>query len=698
MSKLNFDLQMRIALREQQLATLERRMEHMHKIEQELQRLQGLEDELYSLREVEERNQRLQEAFDQLKSEVVIRDQAVREAVELIDDLETKNEELRAELRAGRGKTSLPRNGSTAMADDVSEVSTPKAQTFVDIPDRTSSRKGTVPRPRKSPSFLHEKSGSTAALRSVFLAEENKSIRSISASTIATTVDSKADPQSPRLSALSECSDFFPQPTATGIDQLDRLDQLTLVNNDHSPAVAAPTENLPQGRLSDRISEWMQFNEHTPRRRDSNRARAFSDVSRVSQVPVTRLDEPFQPMRKTRRTQQASPRQQHLAEFGGNLPPTPDTMSTFRPAFKNGSNASLRMDRSMSRPRSAGELTTRSASMSTHSDGIDTAASVISLHNVQNDSTAQHSSFKHYGRGSAKATRVLGPGSPSDPRLSYHGGDLLFNEEGVENAVSDMDAARALSFKATAPIQASSESLYASALTPQDWLDAAKPEEEKNEVERPSSELEADEMLLEDDIAVDVTAEEANTPRNPPLRLHAWATESQPMPEVQQHRRRISRFFTRNRQSKDTQPETVPTANSGPSPIPHKAALVKHRRTSSGPGLNSDEGTSAVGRTSGRSLSKSLLDRRPSTTSRPITSDSAEPRSKGSLLLGWMRNSHGKDNEPSPTGHIRFARSTTERPKSTASLDVSNLNLGPDITASDDEPAWRARRRSRRMA
>lgn len=692
---MNFDLQMRIALREQQLATLEKKMERMHQVEQELERLQGLEDELHRLQAVEEHNQRLQEVNDQLKSEIDIRDQAVREAVDLIDELETKNEELRAELRAGREKTSLPRNGST---DDVSEVCTPKAQTFVDIPDRTSSRKGTVRRPRKSPSFLHEKSGSTAALRSVFLAEENKSVRSVSASTIATTVDSKADPQSPRLSTLSECSDFFPQLTATGFDPLDRLDILTLVNNDHSPAVAAPTENLSQGRLSDRISEWMQFDEHSPRRRNGNRARAISDVSRVSQVPVAPLDEPFQLMRKTRNAQRQSPRQQHLAEFGGNLPPTPDTMSTFRPTFKNGSNASLRMDRSLNRPRSAGELTTRSASMSTHSDGIDTAVSVVSHHHVQIDSMAQNPSFKYYGRGSAKATRVRGPGSPIDQRLSYHGGDLLFNGEGVENAVSDMDMTRALSFKATTP-KPSHESLYASALTPQDWLDAAKPEEGKTEMQYSSLQLETDEMSLEGDNPVEFTAEEVNTPRNSPLRLHAWASESQPMPEVQQQRRRLSRFFTRNRQSKDTQPESVPTPKTGPSPIPHKTMLVKHRRTSSGPGLNSDEGTSAVGRASGRILSKSLLDHRPSTASRPITSDSAEPRSKGSGLLGWMKGSAShKDNEPSPSGHLRFARSTTERPQSTASLDVSNLGLGLDIAAPDDEPAWRARRRSRRMA
>ncbi|PCH06457.1 Hypothetical protein PENO1_001360 [Penicillium occitanis (nom. inval.)] len=702
----NFNLKLDLHYCNEKIASMQKKMARIDEMEKELERMHDLEDKLNELQGVEEHNQQLQKTNERLQSGVEIRDQALTEAVKLITGLEAKVDDLRTELRASRGIASLPKNGFTSMADDVPEVCTPKAQTFVDIPDRTSSRKGTVRRPRKSPSFLHDKSESTAALRSLYLAEENKSVWSVSASTIGTTVDSKADPQSPRLSILSECSYFSPhdtQRTVTGFDQLDRLDHLTLVNNDTSPVITAPTENLPIGHFSDRISEWMQFDERSPRRTSSgnrHRVRAISDVSGDSHVPPTHLDEPFQPMRKTRRTQKPSPRQEHLAEFGGNLPPTPDTMSTFRPAFKNESNASLHMDKSISRPRSAGELTTRSASMSTHSDGINTAASVVSQHNVQNNSTSLHSTFHHYGRGSAKATRVLGPGSPSNPRLSCYGGDLLFNGEGVENVVSDMQVARASSPKATTPTKASDE--FFPVLTPQDWLDAAKPEEETSKMECSSPELEAEELLLadfgKDDIPDDVSIGDANASRNPPLRLRAWANESQPVPEVQQHRRRLSRFFTRNRTQKESQPESVATPNTAPSPVPHKNLLVKHRRTSSGPGLNSDEGTSAVGHASGRRLSKSLLDRRLSTASRPITSDGAEPRSKGSLLLGWMKGSHNKDNEPSTTGHLRLARSTTERPKSTASLDVSALNLGHDIMASDDEPVRRARRRSRRMA
>lgn len=692
LNKANFDLKLELYYRNQKIASLQKKMERLDEMEKELKRMHRLEEELTELRGVEEDNQRLREANENLQSEIDRRDQAISEAVDLIDQLETKNEELRTELQCIRGKPSLHRDGFTAMVDDVSEVCTPKAQTFVDIPDRTSSRKGTVRRPRKSPSFLRDESKSTAALRSLFLTEENKSVRSVSASTIASTVDSKADPPSPRLSILSECSYFSPHdvhPTVNAFDQLDRLDQLTLVNNDAYPVGAASTKNEPKGHLSDRISDWMQHDEHTSGSKASNRPRAISDISRGSHIPITHLDEPFQ-MRKTRHTQRPSPRQQHLAEFGGTLPPTPDTMSTFRPAFANGSNASLHINKSLSRPRSADELTTRSASMSTHSDGIDTAVSVISRHNMQNNSTSLHSSFIHYGGASSKAMRVLGPESLSNPRLSYYGGDLLFNGEGAESALSDMHITQNKSYNPTTPNNASNE--LSPVLTPQDWLDAAQAEEETGELEYSSPELDTEEVFLEGPGKDDITTEEANTQRNPPLRLRAWANESQPVPEVQQHRRRISRFFTRNRPQKENQPEPVTTPNR-PSPVPYKNVLVRHQRTNSGPGLNSDG-------TSGRQLSKSLLDHRPSTTSRPITSDGAMPRSKGSLLLGWMKSSgsNNKDTEQSPTARLGFSRSTAERPQSTASLDISNLNLGPDLTAADDEPVWRARRRSRRMA
>ncbi|EED24214.1 conserved hypothetical protein [Talaromyces stipitatus ATCC 10500] len=705
MNKLNFDLKLEIFHRTQQIASLEKKMERMYEMEEELKRMHGLENELNELREVEEINQRLREDNEKLQSDLDERDHALSEAARMIAVYEEKVKELEAGRLLGDG-----------FADDVSEAHTPTAQSFVDIPDRTSSRRGTVRRPHKSSSFLREENRSTATLRGLFIAEENKSVRSVSESTLGTTVDSMADPPSPRLSILSECSYFSPQdmlPQGTGFDQLDRLDQLTIVGNDKTPVVTAPKTESSKDHLSDRISDWMQFDELASRRKSNDgnrhRARAFSDISRSSHVQITHLDEPFQPMRKTRHSQYPSPRQEHLATFGGNLPPTPDTMSTFRPAFRNGSNTSLPKGRlvggdatfpPLSRPRSVGELTTRSASRSVQSDGIDTTASIDTQRNVQNSPT-NLLSFSHYGRGSAKANRVLGPGSPSDPRLSCYGGDLLFNGDGVESLISDMPVARTLSFKSKIPVKSSNELLSSLALTPQDWLEAAKAEDETNEAEKSNAKPEAEEkpsiLVVENDETPPTNTEESSIQlRNPPLRLRAWANESSPVTEAHQHRRRLSLrppFFSRNRQQQETGP--VAASSKGPSPLPDKLLVLKHRRTSSGPGLNSNEGTS---RASSRPLPKPFSDVRPSTASRPMTSDSAEPRSKGSFLLGWMKGgSHNKESES--TNRLGLARPTTERPRSFASIDITYLNLGQngESAALEEEPVWRARRRSRRM-
>ncbi|OKL60111.1 hypothetical protein UA08_04687 [Talaromyces atroroseus] len=746
MNKLNFDLKLDIFHRTQQIATLEKKMERMHAMEEELERMHYLEDELDELREVEENNQRLREANEQLQSELDRRDQAISEAVELICQLESKVEELRAGRIASipSATTPVPRDSMTFIADDESEVCTPKAQAFVDIPDRTSSRKGTARRPRKSPSFLREESRSTAALRSLFMAEENKSVRSVSASTMATTLDSMADPQSPRLSILSECSYFSPQdmhPKGADFGQPDHLDQLNLVNNDEADLVAS-SSNHPSGHLSDRISNWMQLDGDTSQSASNNdnnhrrRTRALSDISRGSQLPVTCLDEPFELNCKSRRSHHhPSPRHPHLADFGGNLPPTPDTMSTFRPAFGNGSNASLPMDRlvgsraaldtspsvfaRLSRPRSADEITTRppSITMSDRSDTDDTAASVENNlgSGDQNQVSGLLSSFNHFGRGSAKATRLLGPGSPSNPRLSCYGGDLLFNGEGVENFVSGMHMTRTSSSKSVTPVQVPNESPPSSPLTPSEWLEAAKTEERSEGADDSSIKSDTEEKPLgipeKHDVAPttvdEIPTDNSVLSQNPPLRLRAWANDSQPVAEAQP-RRRLSlrpRFFTRNRHQQDFQPESMTLNNKGPSPVPDKSLTIsKHRRTSSGPGLNSEEllFKSAAGRASSRPLPKPLSDLRPSTASRPVTSESNEPRSKGSLFKNWMKGSHNKDYDVPPTGHAVLARTASERPKSTATIDISTLTLARAgelaSPAAEDEPVWRARRRSRRMA
>ncbi|KAH8697595.1 hypothetical protein BGW36DRAFT_169894 [Talaromyces proteolyticus] len=739
-NKLNFDLKLEIFHRTQQMAALEKKLERMRAMEQELERLHGLEDELDELREVDETNERLREANEQLQSELDKRDQAISEAVDMICQLEAKVEELQAGRSEPRPSTATPpaNEGLGLSTPEPTEVCTPKADIVVDIPDRTSSRKGTRRRPRKAPSFLREENRSTAALRSLYLTEENKSVRSVSTSTMATTVDSTMEPSSPRLSVLSECSYFNPQdiqPNNNAMDQLDRLDRYDFTAEDHPDMLnLGGSRDSHIGRMD---SNWTQPQSIVNGSLRRNRARTLSDVSRGTQVPATSLVEPFLAVRDTKTFHLDSPSQPHLSFFGGRLPPTPDTMSTFRLGAGSGSNASFSMDRAavdykapgtpssmprhLSRPRSAGQIATRpSTGISGVSDGIDTTMSVDTQQELapgsRYDIPGLFHSFNHFGRGSSKATQLLGPGSPSNPRLSCYGGDLLFNGEGVDDIVSGIREGRTSSFRSDVSSKFPTRLASSPPLSPQEWLEAAKSEESAQEIRSSPSSLSEGNLVIETSGAEqpDVIHENKNSadsqplPRNPPLRLRAWANDTQAVPEPQP-RRRLSlrpRFFSRNRQQ---EPPSVSTdSNQGPSPLPTKSPLLnvsKHRRTGSGPGLVSEgcarPGTTEAIRIDTRPLPRPLADLRPSTTTRPKTSDSSEHRRKGSLLLGWMKGSTNKDADCSLVGNLSLPRSATERPKSTVSTGSQTFELwgaNEDSSKADDEPVWRARRRSRRLA
>ncbi|CRG84799.1 Envoplakin [Talaromyces islandicus] len=723
-NKLNFDLKLDIFHRTQQMALLEKKLERMASLEQELERMHDIQDELDELREVEQTNDRLREANEQLQSELDKRDQAISEAVDMICQLESKVDELQAARSLSPSSTTTPQsnNGLGLSTPELAEVSTPKAELLVDIPDRTSSRRGTRRRARKMPSFLHDANKSTAALRSLYLTDENKSIRSVSASTMTTTADSTAEPPSPRLSILSECSYFNPQDLQPSNSQRMASEQL-------SPLGLAAGEHSNDQRTND-VADWVQPQGGSTGSLRRTRTRAFSDASRSTQVPPATLGDPFQPVHLSKGFHADSP----IQLFGGKLPPTPDTMSTFRFGGGSGSNASFSMDKPVTnhampgtpssihlrlgRPRSAGEMATRpSTAVSGTSDGIDTTMSVDmqeELAGSHHNASGLFHSFNHYNRGSSKATQLLGPGSPSNPRLSCYGGDLLFNGEGVEDIVSgghedpgpstpDLSGHFPTELAASPP------------LSPQEWLEAAKaedplekaiPEKESNTTEHMAESHQLGQSDLAD--VNDANNEEPPLPRNSPLRLRTWADDSQTIAEAQP-RRRLSlrpKFLSRHRQPELRSDPVAPNPES--SPVPAKTTLLtvpKHRRTGSGP-VSVPENLSVHGnpetsRTNTRPLPKPLAELRPSTASRPATSDSSEHRRKGSSFLGWMKGSSSKDSEL-PVGNTLLPRSAIERPKSTVSMDTR----APDISMAygdasnnlDDEPGWRARRRSRRLA
>ncbi|KAL1965086.1 hypothetical protein VTN77DRAFT_6146 [Rasamsonia byssochlamydoides] len=759
MNKLNFDLKLEIFHRSQQMAALEKKLERMHALEEELERMRDLEEELEELREVEENNQRLREANEQLQLELDKRDQAINEAVELICQLEAKIEELQANRMDSQPSTAQ-RRSCERLIDVPPEVSTPKAQIIVDIPDRTSSKRGTSRPPRKAPSFLREENRSTAALRSLYLADENRSLRSFSASTMTTSMESTestAEPQSPRLSILSECSYFSPQdaqPGEDGFDQLDRLDELDFIAAPKPISNAAPSENsksVSEKSQIDRINCWIQPQQEpsrstAPRRR----GRTVSEISRGTQ---SRVDEAFQ-SRPHPTTLYADSPSRHKAPpiFGGRLPPTPDTMSTSLPGAGSGSNDSFvaekrapdhtvpdspfSMQKRLDRPLSAGDIRPSTA-ISGVSDSVETTMTDATQHAMsirgRSEVPGLLRSFNFFGRGSSKATRLLGPGSPSNPRLSCYGGDLLFNGEGVEENVSETKSVRTPSFRSIAPSFKSNASEARSTplpsspppLSPQEWLEAAKPQskKERNTQAPKKAEPQASVTNLSSSGDSSSSTDEPQLPRNP-LRLRAWANSPQQTADTR-HRRRLSlrpRFFSRSGARQQQDPMSDPVDPPSPALRKHSDMVVaRHRRADSGPvseNITTRLGADGASRPTGnRAISRSSTESPPSPASRPVTSDSTEPPRRRGSIFGFLKGATGlgsQSKEAEPTGTTTSTAPGRDKGKSsvapaTDATGRSGLGLAPaaalnnDTTVSkqkpaEEEPEWKARRRSRRMA
>lgn len=673
--------------RAQQVTALEKKLERMQELEEELERMRGLEDELQELRDVEENNQRLRESNEQLRVELDKRDHAVTEAVELICQLEARIEEMERGRFESRPSTARPSTeGLREEGATTPQLSTPKAPMVVDIPDRSSSKRGTRIRQtqtglressltRRTPSFLREENKSTTALRSLYSGDDGKSRKASSAATISESWQSSyqaSEPDSPRLSTLSECSYLKPEDDSA-INQ-DRYDEL-----ERTPQPAAGKIGLSEGFRSTsedveskiaRINRWIPprpdiFQPPTPKARN----RAVSDVSWRAQL----LSSENHAAAKSgpKRSDSNYP---DAAVFGnGRLPPTPDTMSTSYAGMRNSSNGSIvaeksRVDqaplylrRKLRRPCSAGDISNRpSTAVTGISDSMETTLSETTQHELS-IRTRDHypSMLPFFGDGSVKANRLLGPGSPTNPGLASYGGDIMFNGEGIEEITNER--------KHYAPsIQtAISEVPSSPPLTPQDWLDAAKggPRSRKEGSGR-SSEEEAE--VMEPTLDIDLlpptpehreglartdskpTAEEPQLPRNS-IRLRGWG--SSPVNAESQPRRRISlrpHFFNRIRsnskglqQSPMSDPVVQEDINDGaPSPVVRKTRYPQ-------PNQDNNGGATTRAEEASRELTNKILARPATESDRPSTSHSVDMHNKrrSSLgLFGWMK---GKDSVPS---------------------------------------------------
>ncbi|KAF7586591.1 hypothetical protein BBP40_008636 [Aspergillus hancockii] len=490
-NKQNFDLKLEIFHRAQQMAVLEKKLERMLEMEEELQRTQDLEDELQELREAEEDNQRLRESNEQLRQEIDKRDQAVTEAVELICQLEARVEELEATGDYSRPSTARPPTRSGPSSD----IAIPKSPTPVDIPERTSSKRGTMfadqhrrsssgtRHLKRAPSFLHDENQNTATLRSVYAPADDQSRSELSILTNSESLHSmneNLEPDSPRLSALSECSELHMEDmfgSRNGFDEIEIPVRTRESTAESSSFPALDGDDQDRSRLH--LDSWIQpqpdFSlEDTPRRK----TRPPPDVFKAADKPS------FESVSFGNNSSQKT---QVDSVFGSSrLPPTPDTMSTAYAFGTNRSNDSgaeksqlghvVALKRGLRRPRSADELTSRRSSGNSRvTHGTDTNISEVMHPPLSTDEGDEAPAIFPLNSVPSKANYLPNHGAPNRPNFGYYGDGVLFNDDGLENVLSKIDNSYYSSSRhVEAEAQLMDTPSSSPPLTPQDWIEAAK--------------------------------------------------------------------------------------------------------------------------------------------------------------------------------------------------------------------------------
>ncbi|EGE04873.1 hypothetical protein TEQG_03715 [Trichophyton equinum CBS 127.97] len=519
LNKLNFDLKLEVFHRTQQVSALEKKLEKMDELEEQVQHMELMDQELQELRATEEDNQRLRESNEELRSELDKRDQAVNEAVELICQLEAKLEALEAQREEERPVTARPCSSDSTAAVFTSSsprALTPKNKIILDVPERTSSRRdkrpsmsrsysnqmdvhaqtptpppGAVRRPQRQPSFLQGEDNSTSALRNVYMTDSDKSRTTFNAFSTRGTDDGTHEVESPRLSALSECS--YLDPPQSPSDAYGPGRSKLKVNTDIATA-KVPVEDSPspldcshnaskkQTGLS-RIEHWMQP--------------GGMETTRISKPKETRQQDAI--LRTPTNNQFALPGAKQSSKgynfeppslvipqyHSARLPPTPDTMSTTYADMRNKSNTSiiaersrydrgstigrtLSIDRTLGRRRSANDVaTTRPSTAETIlSDGLETWSDSTQPAFITDEEYQMASMFPSFAYTHRPATRTFDP--------AIHAGAV--NELGVIIPKNRSRHGREKSSQ-----EQIRKVSNAPSLTPEDWLEAALPASPSNE-------------------------------------------------------------------------------------------------------------------------------------------------------------------------------------------------------------------------
>lgn len=756
MNKLNFDLKLEIHHRSEQINQLREKVQRMEEMEAELKRMRQLEQEVLELRRVGKENHRLQQENELLNQELKNRDVAVAEAVQLICQLEAKIEELESD-----GRTS--QMSMTRVVLDGPNATTPKRQTAIEIPERTSSKRSSAELTRsiqsrsaelhqltKAPSFLRADNQSTATLRSLYAPQNNVSRSAMSSLTRSESLNTLTDsPESPRLSVLSECSEFHPIGCLSEWDEHDKLHipirrtPSTLSTASSSDSYVPPTEREEATSLQ--IDRWM-----------GSQPDPSDTIIRRRQSPATSaaLNSVGPVFGGQLYSKKSAPGHPPLDALFGDprLPPTPDTMSM----ANSGSNGSIATQQSpkpgrvpwfagrpLERRRSLDELASRRSF--TGSESVQTNCSDTPRLGATNQFSR---TMLPYVNVADKASALLGPGSPNHPSSLCFGDP--FHQMSHEDAVQSTIIRHKTPTKPQMSVSQGSEDHdewdRSSPLTPTDWVEAAKQgRRSRKEYNKPRI---INQAAFHDDRSVASLPTEPDDPAIPTLDVNTLVFLEQPLaqvpmgegskPEPEQApeaRRRISfkpRFFHRTKPTNSLQ--SSPVANEyhaadddddgAPSPIIPKTRTAgnTHRRPVSQIITNSaDTHPSSFPRAhvidtafEFRTLHQSLMDARDTSVSRngaatisgrPSTSYSTEGHKRRSSLsiFGWVKGKAGKRPEPASPSKAEKGKSKENdpptwaakgdlpRPATPDSFDASPIRPRSGMTTHSDEQGRRPR-------
>ena len=455
-NKQNFDLKLEVFHRRQQNDILEAKIEKME--------------------ELEANNEEMQSINEDLLLELEKRDVAIREAVNLICDLEAKIEEMgEAEMlfsdssrtprkpslsSKGDRRSDLPHDESKDSQNSTSQTGIHSHVQQTVAPPRTSTLSPTPANSaRRIPSFLRENKKSTTMLRSLY--SNDASVGPPASIFSCDDGEEEEDDDahminSPRLSILSEsgfASIYGDKKDSDGISPRHdgAIDDLEV-----SPAPHARSPSPRSSQRGKRVQKWIDEKNKsmTPTRASAKSGvdDHFSSIGEMLEnVPSANKQEedaglildgrnnnlsrsPLNPERKKTRDQ---PRRPSSPAFGGPmfggamLPPTPGTMSTATIAG-NSSTPSIVTEKSLldGAPIPAKGYSALIPPIRSQSSAldIDFVNSFDDATDVEDDSDREPESPSR--NRSPKSTRFAQPNAPSRPRLSTSATDTVCSGEG----------------------------------------------------------------------------------------------------------------------------------------------------------------------------------------------------------------------------------------------------------------------------